>query len=43
MKYELIKSSAAAFVAAYGLDGLNLDSSVAVPLDKLQKTSSVEI
>ena len=32
-----------ALVAAYGLDGLNLDSSVAVSLIKLPKTSSVEM
>ena len=31
-KYELANNSAAAFVAAYGLDGFNFDSSVAVPV-----------
>ena len=38
-----MSSSADAFVAAYGLEGLNFDVSVAVPSDKLPKTSSVDI
>ena len=38
---RLGRSSAAALVAAYGLDGLSFDSSVAVPDNKLPNTFNV--
>ena len=42
-EYDFTSNSADAFVAAYGLEGLNTLSSFAFPDFRLPKTSSVDI